>query len=58
MGKIERLIGDIDLEIYRRLDLEGLSDYERNKLHNSPTHFSFEEGKNGFDKVNYFRIIK
>jgi hypothetical protein len=42
-----------------KLIREGLSDYERNKEINIPTHFSRElikEGRmKGFDKVRYYK---
>jgi hypothetical protein len=41
---------------------KGLSDYERNKEDNNPTHFSktlITEGRlKGFDNINYYRKIK
>ena len=48
----------VDIDKYE-LIREGLSDYERNKEINNPTHFSREmilEGRfKGFDKVRYYR---
>ena len=45
-----------------KLIRKGLSDYERNKEDNNPTHFSktlIKEGKlKGFDTINYYRKIK
>ena len=40
----------------------GLSDYERNKEDNNPTHFSktlIKEGRyKGFDEIFYYTVIK
>ncbi len=58
MGKLKRLFGEVDKKIYRVLDMEGLSDYERNKIHNSPTHFQLTLKEDGFDEVVYFREIR
>lgn len=44
---------------YEELVTTGLSDYERNKPVNQPTHFTMElieEGRyKGFDKITYYR---
>ena len=58
MGRLRRLFGEVDKKIYRKLELDGLSDYERNKLHNSPTHFELTLKDDGFDDVVYYREIK
>jgi|14_taG_2_1085336.scaffolds.fasta_scaffold06358_6 hypothetical protein len=58
MGKLKRLFGEIDKKMYRVLELDGLSDYERNKIHNSPTHFQLNLQDDGFDEVIYLREIK
>jgi len=51
----------VDQSKFRRIP-EGLSDYEKNKEINNPTHFSLElrtEGRyKGFDRVRYYREIK
>ena len=57
MGKLKRLFGEVNKEIYRKLELDGLSDYERNKLYNSPTHFQLNLMDDGFDKVVYYREV-
>jgi len=48
----------VDKEKYKEIP-KGLSDYERNKPSNDPTHFTMElrtEGRyKGFDKVTYYR---
>lgn len=45
-----------------KLIRKGLSDYERNKEDNNPTHFSktlITKGRlKGFDNINYYRKIK
>ena len=55
---MEKLDPPIDKEMYKEIR-KGLSDYERNQLKNTPTHFSMElieEGRyKGFDKVTYYR---
>lgn len=55
MIRLEPPIGDE----YEELVTTGLSDYERNKPINQPTHFTMElinEGRyKGFDKVTYYR---
>ncbi len=58
MGKLKRVFGESDRKIYRVLELDGLSDYERNKIHNSPTHFQLKLKDDGFDEVIYLREIK
>lgn len=58
MNEIEE---KVDQSKYKLIE-EGLSDYERNKVENTPTHFSREiikEGRyKGFDKVRYYRKKK
>jgi hypothetical protein len=53
-----RLEPPVDKEKYKKIP-KGLSDYERNKTSNEPTHFTMElrtEGRyKGFDKVTYYR---
>ena len=55
---MEKLDPPVDREKYKEIP-KGLSDYERNKLSNIPTHFTLElikEGRyEGFDKVTYYR---
>ena len=55
MIRIKPPVGDE----YEILETAGLSDYERNKPVNQPTHFTMElieEGRyRGFDKVTYYR---
>ena len=55
MIKLQPPVGDE----YEILDLAGLSDYERNKPANRPTHYTVElepSGRyKGFDKVKYYR---
>lgn len=55
---MEEIKEKVDVDKYKLIK-EGLSDYERNKEMNTPTHFSRElilEGKlKGFDKVRYYR---
>ena len=55
MIRLEPPVGDE----YEELVTTGLSDYERNKPINQPTHFTMElvnEGRyKGFDKVTYYR---
>lgn len=55
-----RLKPPIDSKDYKEIP-QGLSDYERKKSSNTPTHFTMkliEQGLNkGFDKVTYFRKI-
>ena len=55
MIKLDPPVGDE----YEVLNTAGLSDYERNKPVNQPTHFTMElieEGRyKGFDKVTYYR---
>ena len=58
---MEEVFEKVDEKEYK-LIRKGLSDYERNKQDNTPTHFSktlIKEGKlKGFDNVNYYRKIK
>ena len=55
---MEKLDPPVDKEKYKEIP-KGLSDYERNKVSNIPTHFTLElrtEGRyKGFDKVTYYR---
>jgi len=55
MIKLDPPVGDE----YEELVTTGLSDYERNKPVNQPTHFTMElieEGRyKGFDKITYYR---
>ena len=55
---MEKLDPPVDREKYKEIP-KGLSDYEKNKLSNIPTHFTLElikEGRyKGFDKVTYYR---
>jgi len=55
---MEEIKEKVDEDKYK-LIREGLSDYERNKEINIPTHFSRElikEGRmKGFDKVRYYK---
>lgn len=48
----------VDKEKYKEIP-KGLSDYEKNKPCNDPTHFTMElinEGRyKGYDKVTYYR---
>ncbi len=53
-----RLEPPVDKERYKEIP-KGLTDYERSKVSNTPTHFTMElrtEGRyKGFDKVTYYR---
>jgi len=53
-----RLEPPVDKSRYKKIP-KGLTDYERTKVSNTPTHFSIEleeEGRyKGFDKVTYYR---
>ena len=55
---MKKLDPTIDREKYKEIP-KGLTEYERSKVSNTPTHFSMElitEGKyKGFDKVTYYR---
>ena len=55
---MKKLEPPIDKNRYKEIP-KGLTDYERSKVSNTPTHFSMElitEGKyKGFDKVTYYR---
>ena len=55
---MEKLDPPIDKGKYKEIP-KGLSEYERNKVSNTPTHFTLElikEGRyKGFDKVTYYR---
>lgn len=48
----------VDKERYKEIP-KGLTDYERSKVSNTPTHYTMElmtEGRyKGFDKVTYYR---
>ena len=55
---MEKINEPVDRKLYYEIP-KGLSEYERNKVKYSPTHFSFTlitEGiLKGFDKVTYYR---
>ena len=55
---MKKLDPPIDKEKYKKIP-NGLTEYERSKVSNTPTHFTFtriKEGKyEGFDKVTYYR---
>ena len=55
---MKKLDPPIDKEKYKKIP-KGLTEYERSKVSNTPTHFSMElitEGRyKGFDKVTYYR---
>ena len=52
---MKRLDPPIDEEKYEKLDLTGMSEYERNKSDNNPDAFSLTLQDNGFDKVTYYK---
>ncbi len=52
---MKRLDPPIDKEKYEKLDLTGMSEYERNKSDNNPDAFSLTLQDNGFDKVTYYK---
>jgi len=58
---IEEIKEKVDQSKFRKIP-EGLSDYEKNKEINNPTHFSrtlIEEGRHkGYDRVVYYRKLK
>lgn len=58
---MEEIFEEVDKKKYK-LIRKGLSDYERNKEDNNPTHFSktlITEGRlKGFDNINYYRKVK
>ena len=58
---MEEVFEKVDEKEYK-LIRKGLSDYERNKEDNNPTHFSktlITKGRlKGFDTINYYRKIK
>lgn len=55
---MKKLDPPIDKNRYKEIP-KGLTEYERSKVSNTPTHFSMElitEGRyKGFDKVTYYR---
>ena len=55
---MERIRPPVDKNKYKEIP-NGLTDYERSKVSNTPTHFTMElikEGRyKGFDKVTYYR---
>ena len=52
---MKRLDPPIDEDKYKKLDLTGMSEYDRNKRSNNPTHFTMILKNNGFDKVTYYK---
>ena len=52
---MKRLDPPIDEDKYKKLDLTGMSEYDRNKRSNNPTHFTMILENNGFDKVTYYK---
>ncbi len=52
---MKRLDPPIDEDKYKKLDLTGMSEYERNKSDNNPDAFSLTLQDNGFDKVTYYK---
>ena len=57
---MKKLDPPVDKKKYYEIP-KGLSEYEKNKVKYSPTHFTFTEIKEGrykgFDKVIYYRKI-
>lgn len=55
---MKKLDPPVDKKRYKEIP-KGLTDYERSKVSNTPTHFTMilnTEGKyKGFDKVTYYR---
>ena len=52
---MKRLDPPIDEDKYKKLDLTGMSEYDRNKSDNNPDAFSLTLQSNGFDKVTYYK---
>jgi hypothetical protein len=57
---MEQIFEKVDEKKFKRVG-RGLSDYERNKEANTPTHFSktiIKEGRyKGFDEIFYYTVI-
>lgn len=55
---MKRIRPPVDKNRYKKIP-KGLTEYERSKVSNTPTHFTMEvikEGRyKGFDKVTYYR---